>query len=160
MVVKVHCPNQFCNLNFCLSGQCHEKLKIARLLFKLPKSLKALLSPWVKSVFSWILRLLDLQNLSCNHGRKKNASWLLGVSEGGEDSQLIQFLSLGWCSGYWRNPLIYYSLVTRMLGDINLMGCCFPSSTGTGSSADDLAFLGDHLIFLDNGVLGKPSISH
>ena len=28
-------------------------------------------------------------------GEKKNASWSLGVSEGGEDSQLIQLLSLG-----------------------------------------------------------------
>lgn len=78
-------------------------------------------------------------------GEKKNASWSLGVSEGGEDSQLIQLLSLGRCSGYWRNSLIYYSLVTCVLGEINLMGYCFPSSTGTGSSADDLAFLGDHL---------------
>ena len=82
----------------------------------------------MKSVFSWILRLLDLQSLSCNHGRKKNASWSLGVSEGGEDSQLIQLLSLGWFSGYWRNTLIYYSLVTLMLGDINFMGIVSPAA--------------------------------
>lgn len=78
---------------------------------------------------------------------KKTASWSLGVSEGegGEDSELIQLFSLGWCSDSWRNTLIYYSLVTCMLGDINLLGYCFPSSSGTGSSADDLTFLGDYL---------------
>lgn len=33
--MKIHGPSQFCNLTFCLSVECHEELKIARLQFNL-----------------------------------------------------------------------------------------------------------------------------
>lgn len=44
------------------------------------------------------------------------------------------------CPDYQRNNVTYYSLVTGILWDINLMRRCLPGSTGTESSVDDLAF--------------------